>query len=96
MTINVREVEKIRDGRRHAPEIFRRFKALLHDGATISNDPKRPDFYELQNRDEAFYFYLSPITGEVLLLAVWGPGHGPRPATPTATLSERPDCPAQR
>ena len=95
MTINVKDTEKIRDGRGHAPEVFREFKALLSGGAAISSDPKRPDIYELQRGNEIFYFYLSPITGEVLLLAVWEPGHGSRAAILEVAISARPDCPAR-
>jgi hypothetical protein len=95
MTIYGRETGRIGDGRGHAPEDFRRFQALLCDGAAISSDPKRPDFFELQHKDESFYFYLSPITGDVLLLAVWGPEHGPKPATLESRLNAWPDCPAQ-
>jgi hypothetical protein len=95
MTVHGKETGKIRDGRGHAPEIFRKFQAVLCNGAAISSDPKRPDFFELRHRDESFYFYLSPVTGDVLLLAVWGPEHGPRPATLGSDLSAWPDCPAQ-
>jgi hypothetical protein len=95
MTIYLKEAAKIRDGRGHAPETFRRFQTLLCGGAAISNDPKRPDFFELQHRDEVFYFYLSPVTSDVLLLAVWGPGHGAKPATLATGFSAWPDCPAQ-
>jgi hypothetical protein len=95
MTIHGKETGKIRDGRGHAPEVLRRFQMLLRNGAAINSDPKRPDFFELQSRDEVFYFYLSPITGDVLLLAVWGPEHGPKPATLSNGLSAWPDCPAR-
>ena len=95
MTINVKDTEKIRDGRRHPPEVLGEFKALLAGGAAISSDPKRPDIYELQRGDEIFYFYLSPITGEILLLAVWQPGHGARPDMLEAGISARADCPAR-
>lgn len=71
MTIHGRKTGKIEDGRSHSSEVFTRFRALLRDGAAIKDDPKRPDFFELPDGEEVFYFYLSPVTGDVLLLAVW-------------------------
>jgi hypothetical protein len=96
MTIQVKETARIRDGRGHPPEILARFRRLLRDGATIKNDPKRGDFFELRCREEVFYFYLSPISGDVLLLAVWGNGQGrPRASAFCERLSAQADCPAR-
>jgi hypothetical protein len=76
MTLYVSELQKIQDGRQHPPETFLRFRRLLTTGVAVQADPKRPDFYELRCGSEVFYFYLSPVSGEVLLLAVWADGTG--------------------
>lgn len=96
MTIQLKETARIRDGRGHGPEILTRFRKLLRVGAAIKNDPKRVDFFELRCGEEVFYFYLSPVSGDVLLLAVWGDGQNrPRASAVCERLSAQADYPAR-
>lgn len=72
MTLSAANLRKIRDGRNHPAETFHHFRALLSGGAIdVQPDPKRNDFFELHRGPRVFYFYLSPVSGDVLLLAVW-------------------------
>lgn len=45
---------------------------LLAQGALAHADPRREDFYELDNGSRVFYIHVSPRGGKVLLLAAWG------------------------
>ena len=61
----------IRDLRRHPTDTVETLRRLLASGARVQADPKRPDFYELEHGSEVFYIYISPVSGEILLLATW-------------------------
>jgi hypothetical protein len=73
MTLSAKKLRRIQDGRNHPAGTFHYFRALLSGcGAIdIQPDPKRNDFFELHRARQVFYFYLSPVSGDVLLLAVW-------------------------
>jgi len=61
----------IEDPRKHPFEIVERLRALLADGSTIRQDPRRESFYEVHDDASVYYIYASPITGKVYLLATW-------------------------
>jgi hypothetical protein len=50
-------------------------RTLLESGARLLPDPKRNDFYEIEDQSTVYYIHISPVTGTILLLAVW-----PQPA----------------
>ncbi|MGH9704990.1 MAG: hypothetical protein ACRD4K_16565 [Candidatus Acidiferrales bacterium] len=62
---------EIEDARSHSPETIDTLRALLAGGARVLADPKRPNFYELEHGSEVFYIHLSPVSGNILLLATW-------------------------
>jgi hypothetical protein len=74
------EALDIRDIRNHPAEAIDTLRHLLASGAHVAADPKRPNFYELAHGPEVFYIYVTPGTGQILLLATWsnelglGPG----------------------
>jgi hypothetical protein len=37
----------------------------------VECDPKRPDFYEVESGSDVYYIHISPVTGNILLLAAW-------------------------
>ena len=61
----------IEDPRKHSPEMVEALRCLLDSDAAARPDPKRPDFFELDNGALTFYVHISPISGRVLLLAAW-------------------------
>lgn len=61
----------IEDPRNHSPETVEKLRVLLADGATVSEDPHRRDFYEVHDDSAVYYIYASPTTGKVYLLASW-------------------------
>jgi hypothetical protein len=44
---------------------------LIEAGATFIPDPKRTGFYEVASGSLVFYIHVSPVTGNILLLAAW-------------------------
>lgn len=69
--MRLRHEQEIEDPRNHSQETFDTLRALLASGARVLADPKRPNFYELEHGSEVFYIHLSPVSGNILLLATW-------------------------
>ena len=44
---------------------------LLMEGVPARQDPRRKNFYDVAHADQAFFIHLSPLTGKVMLLAMW-------------------------
>ncbi len=57
--------------RNHPQEIVESLRQLLAAGAPARPDPRRKDFYELEDGSRVFYIHISPLNGKVLLLATW-------------------------
>ena len=62
---------RIEDPRIHPAEVVTALRNLLAGGANATPDPKRAGFYEIENASRVFYIHISPVTGNVLLLATW-------------------------
>jgi hypothetical protein len=62
---------QIEDLRKHSEETIARLRRLLIDGATAQADPRRKDFYELENGRVVYYIHVRPDAGKVYLLAIW-------------------------
>lgn len=62
---------QIEDLRNHSAETVLALRDILCNGATIIPDPKRRGFYEVQSEALVYYVYVSPINGNILLLATW-------------------------
>jgi len=66
------EKEPIIDNlRNHSAETVDKLRGLLLAGAPASLDPRRKNFYELENCSKVYYIHLSPMNAKVMLLAVW-------------------------
>lgn len=66
------EKEPIIDNlRNHPAETVAKLRDLLIAGAPARLDPRRKNFYELENCSKVYYIHLSPANGKVMLLAVW-------------------------
>ena len=44
---------------------------LLETGSSAQRDPRRENFYEVDGGGEIFYIHVSPVSGNVVLLAKW-------------------------
>lgn len=71
MTLRLKDNPSIRNLRNHSPEIVVALRALLAGGVPARPDPRRKNFFELEDGSRVFYIHVSPATGKVMLLAVW-------------------------
>jgi hypothetical protein len=62
---------QIEDLRNHPVETIKMLRNLLFSGAKVTPDPKRADFYELEDAGVVYYIHISPTSGKILLLATW-------------------------
>ena len=62
---------RIEDPRNHPAKTVLALRDILCGGATIIPDPKRRGFYEVRGESVVYYIYVSPVNGNVLLLATW-------------------------
>ncbi len=56
--------------RNYSAETVAKLRELLAVGTSARLDPRRKDFYEVEDDSRAFYIHLTP-RGKVLLIAVW-------------------------
>jgi hypothetical protein len=71
MLLQINEQTRIQDPRQYGSEVVSDLRNLLTAGRWAQRDPHREYFYEIENEGSAFYFHISPINGEVVLLAKW-------------------------
>ena len=62
---------QIDNPRNHTPETVAALRSLLASGAQVVPDPKRSNFYEIEDDSLVYYIHILPGTGKVLLLATW-------------------------
>ena len=63
---------QIEDAGRHSSATMIRLQRLLSTGPKMVPDPKREHFFEVPAEPCVFYVHVSPISGKISLLAVWG------------------------
>ena len=71
MILRLNQHPNIEDLRHHGPEAVEKLRHLLASGAPAKLDPRRSDFYELEDGNKVFYIHISPVNGKVLLLGTW-------------------------
>jgi hypothetical protein len=69
--IQVRQGARIENPRKYEPGAVERFRKLLEAGIPAQRDPTRENFYVIESNHETYYFLVSPISGNVVLLAKW-------------------------
>lgn len=84
MVLTVEHALQIDAPRNHSVETQERLRQLLDGGAPMRPDPKRPDFFEVEDENRVFYVHVVKATGKVTLLAVWD-REAERVVTQTAT-----------
>ena len=62
---------EIEDLRQHATQTLIALEELLLTGASVTPDPKRPGFYEIEGEDLVYYVCDSLAPGKLILLATW-------------------------
>jgi hypothetical protein len=69
--IRIKEEAKIENPRNYDSCTVEQLEYLLKAGSTAQRDAQRENFYEIEGESETFYVHISPITGNVVLLAKW-------------------------
>ena len=57
--------------RNYPAEIIKELEELLLSGGSALPDPRRKDFYDLENLGRTFFIHISPKTAKVILIATW-------------------------
>jgi hypothetical protein len=71
MLLQINDQTRIEDPRQYGSEAVNDLRTLLTAGGRAHRDPHRENFYEIENDGRTFYIYISPNSGEVVLLARW-------------------------
>lgn len=71
MLLQMNERTRIEDPRQYGSAVVNDLRNLLTEGRCAQRDPHRENFYEIGNDAHTFYIHISPINGEVLLVAKW-------------------------
>ncbi len=71
MVLRLNQPPEIENLRNHPAETVEKLRRLLASGAPAQPDPRRANFYEVENHSEVFYIHISPVSGKVWLLATW-------------------------
>jgi hypothetical protein len=74
MELQMDERTRIEDPREYGSDVVNDLRSLLTAGGCAQRDPHRENFYELENGGNTFYIHVSPINGDVVLLAKWSSG----------------------
>lgn len=69
--IQVKEGARIENPRKYEPSAIEHLRHLLEIGIPAQRDPRRENFYEIENNCDTYYIHVSPISGDVVLLAKW-------------------------
>ena len=77
MVLQSQQQWAIENLRRYPAETIEQLRALLAAGVPVRPDPRRENFYELENSHQVFYIHVSPVNGKVILLAIWRTDPGP-------------------
>jgi hypothetical protein len=71
MRLQMREGSTIENPRSYANHAVECLRELLTGESHVQRDPNRDHFYQLEDDKNAYYIHVSPITGNVILLAKW-------------------------
>jgi hypothetical protein len=71
MFLRMKQLPGVDNLRNYPVENIKELEELLLSGGSALPDPKRKDFYDLDNHERTFFIQISSITGRVVLLATW-------------------------
>lgn len=69
--IEVKEGVRIENPRHYECGAIEHLRQLLESGSPAQRDPRREYFYEIEGSGETYYIHVSPVSGNVVLLAKW-------------------------
>jgi len=70
MLLHLSDNPRIDNLRNYPADVVEKLRELLAAGAKAYPDPRRKEFYDVENGARMFYIHLSP-SGRVWLLATW-------------------------
>jgi hypothetical protein len=70
MLLRLNGEPRIEDLRNHSVDCVETLRTLLRAGVLARPDPRRQNFYEVDDATRVFYIHITP-RGRVLLLAIW-------------------------
>jgi hypothetical protein len=62
---------KVENPRAYEAGTVANLQYLLKIGSPAERDPRRENFYEVDGGSEIYYIHISPVSGNVVLLAKW-------------------------
>jgi len=71
MMIQFKEGARIENPREYGAGAVESLRLLLEAGSPAQRDPHRENFYEIEGNGEIYYIHISPVSGNVVLLAKW-------------------------
>jgi hypothetical protein len=69
--IQIKEGVRIENPREYELGAVESLRLLLEMGSPTQSDPRRENFYEVEGNSETYYIHVSPVSGNVVLLAKW-------------------------
>jgi len=69
--LQLKEGARIENPRAYEAGAIHQLRSLLDAGHAVERDPRREHFYEVEGSGELFYIHVSPVSGNVVLLAKW-------------------------
>ena len=69
--IQINQEARIENPRDYELGAVESLRHLLEVGSPVQRDPHRENFYEIEGNSEIYYIHISPINGNVVLLAKW-------------------------
>ena len=71
MFLRIQEGTRIENPRKYEALAVESLRNLLANGGEAKDDPRREYFYEVEDNHNTYYIHISPISGNVVLLARW-------------------------
>jgi len=71
MVLRIKELANIENPRGYSAREVEDLHRLLMAGGEVESDPRRKHFYNLASEKHAYYIHISPVSGNVILLAKW-------------------------
>jgi hypothetical protein len=77
MLLRLKDGSTIENPREYTSHAVEDLRGILAAGGHAQPDPRREHFYLLENNNNnnTYYIHVSPITGNVILLAKWSGQH---------------------
>ena len=69
--IQFKKGASVENPREYETVAVEQLRNLLESGSPGQRDPRRENFYEIESQSETYYIHVSPVSGNVTLLAKW-------------------------